>query len=110
MTPRESIARLMKTHGRTVYLVLSETNVRCFLQPMRYKNKMYLDSQYTQIGVVDESRCLYLGPPEYSLPEGAITVLRDESGTGYTCDKEEVVRFGNRAVYRWAILRKEESA
>ena len=109
MTPRESIARLMEEQGRTVSL-RSVGSVRCFLQPMRYKNKMYLDSQYARVGVVDESCFLYLGPPEHELTEGADPVLWDEAGEGYTCVKQEVVRFGPSPVYVWAILRKEESA
>ena len=109
MTPRESIARLMEREGRAVRLLTAAQNVRCFLQPMRYKNKMYLDSQYTPIGVVDESCFLYLGPPEYDLPEGAYPVLWDETGEGYTCVKQEIIRFGRQPVYVWAILRKEES-
>ncbi|MBP5618043.1 MAG: hypothetical protein J6X61_02710 [Clostridia bacterium] len=110
MTPRESIARLMEEQGRTVYLLTAGPGVHCFLQPMRYKNKMYLDSQYARVGVVDESCFLYLGPPDCDLPEGASPVLWDEAGEGYTCVKQEIVRFGRLPVYTWAILRKEESA
>ena len=110
MTVYQCIARLLAKHGRNLTLRSVSGPVRCFLQPMRYKNKMYLDSQYTKVGVVDESCFLYLGPPQYSLSEGAQTVLWDEGGNGYTCVKREIVRFGRQAAYCWAILRKEESA
>ena len=110
MTPRESVAGLFERFGRTVTLLTTSGAVHCFLQPMRYKNKMFLDSQYTRIGVVDESCFLYLGPPEHDLPEGAFPVLWDENGDGYTCVKRELIRLGSQPVYLWAVLRREESA
>ena len=94
---RAGVAAEIVSGGKTV-------SAKCFIQPMRYKNKMYIDSQYTKLGIVDESCFLYLGPPEYPLSEGTDTAVK-VGGVAYNCVKTETVLAGTQAAYTWAILR-----
>ena len=80
-------------------------NVRCFIQPMRYKNKMYIDSQYTKLGIVDESWFLYRGPAECPLTEGSDAAVTVDKNTVYNCVKTETVYLCGDPAYTWAILR-----
>lgn len=103
----ERIHRLMDEFGirATVLNGQGTFEIRCLIQPMRYKNKMFIDSQYTKLGIVDESCFLYLGPPEHELTELYGTVLSDEFGRRFSCVKTEKVYFGRTPAYNWAILR-----
>lgn len=105
MRPPERLRRLMDRYGRYVTLCGTSCSYRCFLQPMRYKNKMFLDSQYTELGVVDESCFLYIGPAQVPLAESVYPVLYDDRGQHYVCVKTETVYFGKDPLYQWAILR-----
>ncbi len=76
-----------------------------FLQPLRYKNKMYLGGVNTRIGFNREGYYLYLGPPEYDLtaiPDDAWLAHGEEK---YTVDRAEMVFFGDEPSHIWAIVR-----
>lgn len=78
---------------------------RAFVQPLRYKNKMYLEGTRTRIGYADQSHYLYVGPATVdvcSLPNTA--VLRMGEGLFYFSHCESV-RLSDETIYMWAILR-----
>lgn len=105
VTAPEQLRRLIDRYGRWVTQCGTSFSFRCILQPMRYKNKMFLDSQYTKLGVVDESCFLYIGPANVPIAESVYPVLYDETGQHYVCVKTETVYFKNEPLYHWAILR-----
>ncbi len=77
-----------------------------FIQPLRYKNKMYLDGVYTVIGFDNQGKYLYIGPATHDL-----TALESDSfivcdGTKYTIDRAEKVYYGKEPMYIWAIIRE----
>ena len=80
---------------------------KCFIQPLRYKNKMYLDGVNTAIGFNSEGHYLYLGPPEHDLTaiESPETWLQFSSDK-YKIDRAEKVYFAGNVIYIWAIIRK----
>ena len=80
---------------------------KCFIQPLRYKNKMYLDGVNTAIGFNSEGHYLYIGPPEHDLTtiDSPNTWLLFESDK-YKIDRAEKVYFEGRVLYVWAIIRK----
>ena len=45
----------------------SDRAVQGFIQPLRYKNKMYLYGVNTEIGYNSQGYYLYIGPPEHDL-------------------------------------------
>lgn len=107
MKIEKRIRSLFDEYGIKVNLIgpSGEHEYRCLIQPMRYKNKMFIDSQYTKVGIVDESCFLYLGPPEHELTELIGTQLYDEFGRSFSCVKTEKIFFGNTPMYTWAVLR-----
>lgn len=74
-----------------------------FIQPLRYKNKMYLNGVNTVIGFNSQGHYLYIGPPEHSLIESCRI---ESNGMKFTVDRSEKVYFKNEVVYIWAIIRE----
>ena len=109
-TEAGDIKRVMERFGRQVTLCLPDNGGEsgpygAFVQPLRYKNKMYLGGVNTRIGFNREGHYLYLGPPEHdltALPHGAWIACGDER---YTIDRAEVVFFGDEPSHIWAIIR-----
>ena len=78
-----------------------------FIQPLRYKNKIYLDGVYTVIGFDNQGKYLYIGPPEHDLTElDTLTGLVECDGVKYTIDRAEKVYYSETPVYIWAIIRE----
>lgn len=78
-----------------------------FIQPLRYKNKMYLDGVYTVIGFDNQGKYLYIGPANHDLTCFDTTtghILCDE--VKYTIDRAEKVYCGKDPLYIWAIIRE----
>lgn len=81
-------------------------NFRAFVQPLRYKNKLYLRGVYTEIGKNKEDYYLYIGPPAYdvSLVDGLSTHLYI-GGNEYLVYRTEKHMIKDENVYYWAIIR-----
>ncbi len=75
-----------------------------FIQPLRYKNKMYLNGVNTVIGFNSQGHYLYIGPPDHNpeLDGGYI----QSNGQKFTVDRCEKVYLKNEVVYIWAIIRE----
>lgn len=81
------------------------TDMRAFISPLRYKNKMYLYGVNTEIGYNPQGHYLYVGPPDPDLTaaeEGAYVACGNER---YRIDRAEKVYKGNEVFYVWAIIR-----
>ena len=94
------------------YVVASSPNnsfdFHAFLQPLRYKNKLYLSGVPTELGYDGLNKYLLLAPPELRsecLTDERYTVTFD--GGKYATDHCEPVFFGRKCVYYWAIVHKE---
>ncbi len=81
-------------------------NFHGFIQPLRYKNKMYLDGVYTVIGFDNQSKYLYIGPPEHDLTSIDSDTFIFSDGVKYTVDRAEKVYCSQSPVYIWAIIRE----
>ena len=78
---------------------------KAFVQPLRYKNKMYLDGTFTQIGYADQGYYLYIGPPGIGVTEmGPFDRLMFE-GNLYLVTRAERFFVQKEELYCWAILR-----
>lgn len=103
------ITHFLNRFGRRAFLADSDgwtsTPFHCFLQPLRYKNKMYLYGVNTQIGYNAQGYYLYIGPPEHDLTrlsEETELAIGDER---YRIDRAEKVYCGETLCYIWAIVR-----
>ena len=104
-----NIEACLSAVGRDITLRDAEGEVvsshRAVISPLRYKNKMYLDGVYTDVGFNSEGHYLCICPPACDL-----TALGDGeylrcSGTDYRIDRAEKVYFGDEPLYIWAVIR-----
>lgn len=95
------------SYGRKVNVHDSGYLATCkaFIQPLRYKNKMYLDGIYTEIGFNSQGHYLYIGPPEPDLTQISESGYLSADGTMYRIDRAERVYLGEKIFYIWAIIR-----
>ena len=109
MNETKDIRRMMERFGRQVRLCLPDgwqsENFGAFLQPLRYKNKMYLGGVNTRIGFNREGYYLYLGPPEHDLTQLGHDLWIQCGDEKYTVDRAEMVHFGQEASHVWGIIR-----
>ncbi|MDR0531792.1 MAG: hypothetical protein LBG83_07005 [Oscillospiraceae bacterium] len=112
MDELREIRAVMERFGRQVRLCLPDgwqtEHFGAFLQPLRYKNKMYLGGVNTRIGFNREGYYLYLGPPEHDLTQlGRDMWIQAATNPAerYTVDRAEAVYFGEHPSHIWAIVR-----
>ncbi|MDR2753035.1 MAG: hypothetical protein LBB50_01850 [Oscillospiraceae bacterium] len=109
MNEIETIKDIMERFGRQVFLCLPDgwqsARFGAFLQPLRYKNKMYLGGVNTRIGFNREGYYLYLGPPAHDLSQLPREMWIQCGAERYTVDRTEVVHFAQTPSHVWAIVR-----
>jgi hypothetical protein len=95
--------------GRPVDIVAPDgTHGEPFLaciQPLRYKNKMYLDGVNTEIGFNSQGHYFYVGPPSPDLSGLTEGEYLCSDGVLYKVVRAEKVYFRNRPAFTWAIIR-----
>lgn len=103
-----NLKSMLYSYGRQVELCNSEgvkEKFKALIQPLRYKNKMYLDGIYTEIGFNSQGHYLYIGPPEIDLTATADDEILSADGISYQIDRAEKVYRGDKVFYIWAIIR-----
>ena len=89
---------LLKSYGRKVNLCRIDGTTQSFdalIQPLRYKNKMYLYGVNTEIGYNSQGHYLYIGPPDPDLTAAADGSYIYCLGEKYRIDRAEKVYNGN---------------
>lgn len=93
--------------GRTMVISGSqgEVSFKAFLQPLRYKNKMYLSGTLTEIGFDTLRKFVLICPVEIDITavDGIDTLLKFEDDD-FCVDHCEKVYFKDRPLYYWAIV------
>ena len=99
-------------YGKSVYLSDGagwySPYFKAFLQPLRYKNKMYLEGTYTPIGRDINGLYLYIGPSDHDLTRlsSAHARVHDSEAREYVIQRAEKVFRGDKIYYVWAILKE----
>lgn len=112
---QKELSALMEWYGRSVSLTAEDgwhsPQFKAFIQPLRYKNKMYLEGVHTPIGIHDPGYYLYIGPAAHDVTRlGADARLHASGGECYQIDRAERVFIGEETAYIWAILRSVSEA
>ncbi len=76
--------------------------VRCFIQPLMYKNRVYLKDAVEKLGTVDKGHFLYIGPPETALPKEGYVVCGSRK---FDILRGEPVYLGTEVCHWCAVLR-----
>ena len=112
MATAKSIKSLFRKAGITITVCKSGEPVssfKAFLQPLRYKNKIYLRGVATELGFDSLKKYLLIAPADIDLSEfdGSDKTLR--LGENHlSIDHSEIVYFGKEPFYTWSIASKEE--
>lgn len=77
-----------------------------FIEPLRYKNKLYLDGTSLTQGLFDGSHWLMIAPPELSLiyPLDEYIVECAAMNKQFTVKKCDTYYLQDKPLYLWAIL------
>lgn len=111
MRKSDSLEILFKKFGRSVYITSEKLNSEIYnalVQPLRYKNKMYVAGTNTEIGLAEENYYLYIGPGNKDLRKmGASVMLHTADGKSYEVQKSEKIYNGESVFYIWAVIKEK---
>ncbi len=106
----ERVKKLLNRYGQTVFAETESgersVNYKAFVQPVRYKNKMYLNAVESPIGTVSENYYLYVGPYDVQLTAINEPVSINTAIMRCTVERAECVFLDDEILYIWAILRR----
>lgn len=103
--------KIFGSMGRTVKITSSEGTVsfQAVVQPLRYKNKMYLGGVTTELGYDSVKKYLVLAPVGVGLEEvDSVNSVLTVDGVKHFVDCAETVYFRKEPYYCWAIIHKQE--
>ncbi len=80
----------------------SEINTRAFLEPLRYRNKIYIGGEYRKLGFLKREKYLYVGKSDHRLVENESVI--ETHGNKYIVKRCETYFVKDTPVYEWAIL------
>lgn len=117
MTRKGQFIRVLELHGTDIaYKTMKSSgeysevkNAKAFIQPLRYKNKMYIGNNYIPIGGIDGGHYLYIGSPDLRFDKEADTVIINTADDSYYIKRAEPYIVDNEVVYIWAILAKHST-
>lgn len=113
MKPSQQIQMQLRRCGGDVYLVGDDGRktgpFRALIQPLRYKNKMYLEGTQTPVGLNNRGYYMYIGPADRAI-SASDSLYLESGGVRYQIDRAEAVCFRGETVYRWAVLRNVTEA
>ena len=79
-----------------------------FLQPLRYKNKLYLSGEPTELGYDGLNKYLLICPPDIDLGKiDGINYRLCFGDKAYGVDHYETIYSMGQPLYLWAIIHKE---
>ena len=88
----------------------SVTLFRAFLQPLRFKNKMYLSDNLTEIGYDTLRKFVLLCPADVDITAVDGLNVRLLAGADSFCvDHCEKVFFGETPLYHWAVVHQNNT-
>ncbi len=105
-----SVGETIKRYGCFVTISNGDDciDTRAFIEPLRYKNRVYVGGQYHHLGYKRTEKYLYIGPPEFPLIENSSVIeLHDNK---YIVKRCEIYYVKDLPVYVWAILQPYGSA
>ena len=99
-----AVTGILRRYGRpaTLYGDGTVTAVRCLIQPLLYKNRVFLRDTMTELGELDEGHFLYIGPPETALCKDGYLVCGTRC---FDILRGEPVYLGDAVSHWCAVLR-----
>lgn len=106
-----NIEKILNKIGNTVYISGADgwksSLFNAFIQPLRYKTKLYMTGDVTPIGINRNSVYLYIGPARHDLTRlDKSCRIHDGDNNLYLIDRAEKITVKNNTVYIWAVIRQ----
>lgn len=104
MSVFNSVGTTIKKYGSSVRIINGSTacSTKAFVEPLRYKNKVYIGGEYHQLGSFKKEKYLYIGVPQMNLEENNTVIEMHENK--YIVKRCEKYYVKDIPVYVWAIL------
>lgn len=77
-------------------------DTRAFVEPLRYRNKIYIGGEYRMLGMQRREKYLYVGKSAHRLTENKSVI--ESQGAKYLVKRCETYFVKDTPVYEWAIL------
>lgn len=108
-----NVERIMNRYGITASSFDSQGNKlaekKCFLRPLRYKNKLYIEGTPTEIGTIDSGFFLFLAPPSMQIDKVGNTGYISQGTKKYHIERWEEITFGEDVFFIWAVLEEQKT-
>lgn len=103
----DSVAETINRYGSSVKIFAggyggNYADARAFVQPLRYKNRIYVGGEYHRLGYSKTDKYLYIGLPKYELTENHSVIEAHKNK--YIVKRCEMYYLKDNPVYVWAIL------
>ncbi len=106
MNFKKEIEKFFKRKGETAWITVGQTRhtVKALIEPMRYKNKLYLEASRTVLGFKDSECFLYLGPalPDFAGKEASTKI--ETENAAYIVSRADRILLSGETQYIWAVL------
>lgn len=101
-----SFKKILDIYGSPteIQILNKKYNVKAFIQPVRYKNKMYIDYDRTMIGTSNNSRFVYIGPAMPNITIVPFDIIIRSGGYEYSLKRADKIGFYDDTAYIWGIL------
>ena len=73
-----SVIKSIQTYGENITVINDDDTVlaRAFIEPLRYRNKIYIGGGYRNLGMKHSEKYLYVGIPDIPLVENKTIIER----------------------------------
>ena len=105
MSIYKSVISGLRHYGETITITTEKgvSVVKGIMEPLLYKNKLYLGGKQLPHGYFDSGNYLLICPPEAQLPTIG-TAFVEAKGRRFVLKRSEVVTAKSEAFYTWAVL------
>ena len=99
-----SVIKSIQTYGEDIVVINDNDTIptRAFVEPLRYRNKIYIGGGYRTLGMKHSEKYLYVGIPDITLVENKTIVKRKDNE--YLVKRVERYYIGEQIAYTWGIL------
>lgn len=98
------VKETIKRYGNSVVILEDgkTKKAKAFIEPLRYKNRVYVGGKYRLLGVDRDEKYLYVGFAEIPLRE--LCSVIEMKGSKYIVKRCETYYVKDYPIYVWAIL------
>ncbi|MBQ5565232.1 MAG: hypothetical protein IIT42_00070 [Clostridia bacterium] len=83
-------------------------SVKAFINPLLFRNKLYIGGSYVPDGYCDEGHYVYIGESRLDLSDMPIGTTVRCGDTVYSIKHSEMYVVENQPIYNWAVLQVRE--